>query len=124
MIAVSGAEACRYWRTECMSVVRDQLMQMQTKTVPDELQLPSLSVALVRTGDLLYIPPGFVILEKCVNDMGLAVRTPGSYHQSFRGPFTSHFMFNDVSCRLPGSMGGICLMPAMPQPATWPSRFS
>ena len=57
-MAVSAAEACRYWRTECMSVVRDQLMQLQTKTVPDELQLASLSCALVRTGDLLWIPPG------------------------------------------------------------------
>ena len=58
-----------------MTLVRKMLMDLQGRSLPDELQLPSFCAALVRTGDLLYVPAGSLILEKCVHDDAISFRT-------------------------------------------------
>ena len=65
----------RFFGTDDMMTIRNSLMQLQARSTPDELQLPSLACALVRTGDLVYLPAGFILVEKAVNDDCISFRT-------------------------------------------------
>ncbi|CAE7264517.1 unnamed protein product, partial [Symbiodinium necroappetens] len=46
----------------------------QAATVPDGLELETLCAGHVRTGDVLFCPAGYIMLEKAVNDTSVALR--------------------------------------------------
>ena len=62
--------------------MRTNLMSMEGRNIPDELQLASLGCALVRTGDLIYIPAGHILLEKSVHEDSLSLRMHGRHVSS------------------------------------------
>lgn len=74
IVLCNALEASQEWGTDKLQVLRSMLMDMQAKTVPDLLTLPSFGAAYLRSGDVLYIPPGFLVLEKSVNDTDISLR--------------------------------------------------
>lgn len=74
LICCCAREAAVYWGTQSLPEVRSNLMAIQAKSIPDALSLPSLCAAFVRTGDVLLIPPGYIVLEKCVHDDDIGIR--------------------------------------------------
>ena len=49
-------------------------MSIQAKSIPDALMLPSLCAQQVRTGDLVLMPAGFLVLEKAIHDNDIGIR--------------------------------------------------
>ena len=74
LVVANAVECCRFFQTEDLGHVRNQLMSLQAKDFPEYAQLPSMAAIFLRTGDALYVPPGFIMLEKTVNDLGIAMR--------------------------------------------------
>ena len=74
VVLCNALEASHEWSTDKLQALRSMLMDMQAKTVPDLLTMPSFGAAYIRTGDVLYVPPGFIVLEKSVNDADIALR--------------------------------------------------
>ena len=69
---VSAREAAAFFGTESLPEIRSRILGMQAKDFPS-LACPSLQAIYVRTGDLMFIPAGFLVAEKIVydNDVGL-----------------------------------------------------
>ena len=57
----------------CLSFVT-KLMNIQAKSIPDALMLPSFCAQQVRTGDLVLMPAGFLVLEKAIHDNDIGIR--------------------------------------------------
>ena len=47
---------------------------MKSADIPDAFALPSLCVAYLKTGDVLYMPPGFVSIEKTLSEHSVVLR--------------------------------------------------
>ena len=72
-------ELSHFFETTSLPDIRQRMMSWQAKSIPDALELQSLSAAFVRTGDLLWMPAGYVMVEKCVHDNDCGLRLIGRH---------------------------------------------
>lgn len=90
LVALADArELCHYYRENSMEKVLDNFGKMNLDNCPDAWEVPSLSFEYLKTGDLLYTPPGFMIWEKFICDTSVALRTNLFY---FTAPLADAFM--------------------------------
>lgn len=73
MIA-DAKELCDYFSTSDIIEAKTQFAAMDVSNIPDALALPSLFAGYVKTGDILYIPLGSIIVEKSINDCSTGIR--------------------------------------------------
>lgn len=59
----------------CLKTALEMLSKLSSKDLPDSFEMPSLAAVYVKTGDILYVPCGFVSVEKCISDTSIAIRT-------------------------------------------------
>lgn len=74
LICCCARQASAYWNTESLPEIRSKLMSLQAKSIPDAISFESLSAAFIRTGDLVFMPAGYIVLEKCVHDNDIGIR--------------------------------------------------
>lgn len=103
LIVVCAREAASFFGTESLQEIRSRLLGMQAKDFPT-LDCPSLQAIYVRTGDLVFIPAGYLVAEKIVYDNDVGLRQVQFY---WRKCFTKFFFllelsvlseFNIISC--------------------------
>ena len=56
----------------------DMMMKLSAKDLPDAFAMPSLSAVYLRTGDVIYIPCGYVAIEKSIADTSITLRPENS----------------------------------------------
>ena len=49
---------------------------MDSQSLPSVEALPSLRAGIAKPGDVLYTPPGMIIIDKMVNEDGVCVCQP------------------------------------------------
>ena len=123
LIACSALEASTFWRTESLQDIRRHMQALQAKDVPDELAMPSLGAVFLRTGDVLVLPGGYLLLEKAVHDTDVALRLAWLVRLSKVG--LAGTRSNRIDACLPhsaGSSGCTCQTSATPPCEWWPTR--
>ena len=50
------------------------LQQMSASELPDSFAFPSLTAVHAKTGDVVFVPPGFVCIEKAIVETSIAAR--------------------------------------------------
>ena len=65
-------------RTKSIKLAIDKFLTMTDKEIPDSFSLPSLSAGYWKTGDTLYMPSGYITVEKTLNDISTCFRTVGA----------------------------------------------
>lgn len=58
-----------------MPELKDCLLNMEAKNIPEEMMVGCFGATVLRTGDLLHIPAGCLVVEKSINDVNLALRS-------------------------------------------------
>ncbi len=74
LVVADAKELCSFFQTSSLLDARDRLQAMSAAAIPDAMSLPSLCCAFLRTGDILYLPMGSILVEKTLNDTSLALR--------------------------------------------------
>ena len=64
-----------FFSTSSIPALRDHLAAMEVQSVPDQLSLPSFSAGYVKSGDILAIPMGTLVVSKAINGDAAGVRT-------------------------------------------------
>lgn len=49
------------------------LLRMDSESLPSVETLPSLRAGIAKSGDILYTPPGMIIIDKVVNEDSICV---------------------------------------------------
>ena len=74
LVVVCAREAAALFGTEALTDIRSRLLNLQAKNFPDALVCGTLQAVFVRTGDLVYIPSGYLVAEKIVHDDDVGLR--------------------------------------------------
>ena len=77
MVTCDLLQLSQYVGSTSIPQLRDHLSQMEVQSVPDQLSLPSLAAGYVKSGDLLAIPLGTMVVSKAINGDTLGLRTLG-----------------------------------------------
>lgn len=77
MVMASVSDVLAYYSSakRCLKTALDMMAKMNVKDMPDSFEMPSLVAIYVKTGDVMYVPCGFISVEKCISDTSIAVRT-------------------------------------------------
>ena len=81
VLAMSVEELVGYF-PECNGSIQRAIELMKDLTqndLPDHFSMPSFTAMHVRTGDIVFVPCGFVAFEKAISDISLSVRTECCY---------------------------------------------
>ena len=74
VVVCSALEVARAWKTRNMQDLRALLNEMEAQSIPDTTEIDCFGAAVLRTGDLLHIPAGAMVVEKSINDMDISLR--------------------------------------------------
>lgn len=74
MVVCSALEAARAWKTGSMQDLRALLNEMEAQSIPESTIIDCFGATVLRTGDLLHIPAGAMVVEKSINDMDISLR--------------------------------------------------
>ena len=73
-VICSALEAARAWKTKSMQEIRALLGEIEAKNIPEQMLMPGFGAAVLRTGDVLHVPAGAIMIEKSINDMDVSIR--------------------------------------------------
>ena len=76
LICCDVIDACTFYGSRELAEVRDAFQMLQRHAVPDAFAFPSLRAVYCKTGDIVYLPAGTLVLEKNMNELNLSLRTP------------------------------------------------
>ncbi len=79
LVVVFAREAAKWLGTEALTDIRSRILNLQAKNFPDALVCQTLQAVFVRTGDLVYIPSGYLVAEKIVHDDDVGLRPVFSF---------------------------------------------
>lgn len=68
------SELMHYFRKDSLPAVLTEFQKITDDEIPDSWEVPSFSVDYVKTGDVSYTPPGFLVAEKCITDASVTVK--------------------------------------------------
>ena len=68
------SELMHYFRKDSLPEVLAEFQKITDDEVPDSWEVPSFSCDYVKTGDVTYTPPGFLMAEKCITDASVSVK--------------------------------------------------
>ena len=75
MITVSASEIMNHFQTRSVKTAVERLAAIDcVNELPDAWVAPSLSAEYIRTGDIVYVPAGFVSIDKAVSDSSMTLR--------------------------------------------------
>lgn len=75
------------------------LLRLDSETVPSTKDLPSLWAGSTKAGDIIYTPPGMLIVDKVVNEDSISVCIAVIYQNHF-SPWTLNICFLKRTCTL------------------------
>eukprot|EP00435_Cladocopium_sp_Y103_P024007 s47_g5.t2 len=83
VVMAAIGEIMEHFGVNGLAEARDRFQTLAAADLPDPAsgflseyrQLHTLCAGFLRTGDVLYMPMGYMIVEKCMVDTSLAIRT-------------------------------------------------
>ena len=75
LICADVIDACIFYQTKALAEVRDALASVEMHSVPDAMAFPSLRAIFVKSGDILFVPGGMLVVEKNINELGMSIRS-------------------------------------------------
>ena len=60
-----------------MKDVCEKIKNLEARTVPEALTFHGFGACMLRTGDVLWVPGGYVVCEKAINDADICLRRGG-----------------------------------------------
>lgn len=75
MITVAATEIMSHFQTKSVKSALERLAAIEsTDDLPDAWVAPSLAAEYVRTGDIVYVPAGFLTVDKAISDASITLR--------------------------------------------------
>lgn len=74
LVCVSAIDVAANAGTTDLQAMLQYLQNLGADNLPDVINMPTLAVGIVKPGDVMYMPTGWLVVDKSVNDVVVGVR--------------------------------------------------